>query len=203
MIAQGFVWTARLVLGAEARWIGCQPSAAQRIYVANHTSHADFVVLWSALPRELRNQTHPVAASDYWKRNRLRQYMAEHIFGSLLVERQRFGHANNPLQTMLTAIGLGKSLIVFPEGTRGVASEPGDFKCGIYHLARHCPEVEIVPVRIANLHRALPKGALVPVPMLCSVTFGSPTRLVHGEEKSVFLTRLRRAVIEAGNHVHP
>lgn len=203
LVARALVLTARAVVGAEARWVGCRPTRAQRIYVANHTSHADFVVLWSALPGELRELTHPVAAADYWKASRLRRYLAERVFGSVLIERDHVDRAHNPVHAMRLAINQGKSLILFPEGTRGPGGEPGEFKCGIYHLARQCPDVEFVPVWIANLDRVLPKGSLVPVPLLCSITFGEPTHLREGEDKQMFLARLRQAVIATGGACLP
>ena len=50
----------RLLTGAQARWYGCPPQAEQRIYFANHQSHADLVMIWAALPQELRAITRPV-----------------------------------------------------------------------------------------------------------------------------------------------
>ncbi|MES2954013.1 MAG: 1-acyl-sn-glycerol-3-phosphate acyltransferase, partial [Pseudomonadota bacterium] len=56
----------RALTGAQARWQGCPPKAEQRIYFANHQSHADLVLMWAALPSELRSITRPIAAKDYW-----------------------------------------------------------------------------------------------------------------------------------------
>jgi len=195
---RSMVWSTRALLGAEACWAGCKPSKRQRIYIANHTSHADAVLLWSALPADLREQTHPVAAADYWNANLLRRYFSATVLRSILVERERLNRRHNPLDLMCTAVERGESLILFPEGTRGAGGEPGAFKCGLYHLARRCPEVELVPVWIANASRSLPKGAVVPVPLLCSITFGVPTRLRDDEDKQTFLERLRAAVISTG-----
>ena len=64
----------RLLTGAQARWHGCPPKAEQRIYFANHQSHADLVMIWAALPEELRAITRPIAARDYWTRTRLRAF---------------------------------------------------------------------------------------------------------------------------------
>jgi 1-acyl-sn-glycerol-3-phosphate acyltransferase len=44
----------RVLTGSQARWWGCPPKAEQRIYFANHQSHADLVMIWAALPKELR-----------------------------------------------------------------------------------------------------------------------------------------------------
>lgn len=204
ILAKTLVVAARMVTGAETRWIGCAPAEAPRVYIANHTSHADFILLWSSLPPRLRSLTHPVAAADYWERGAVRRYLATQVFQAVLVERKRTHHTDNPrihnpLAPMLRALDSGHSLIVFPEGTRGNGAELLPFKCGIYHLAHERPDVELVPVWIDNLHRVLPRGAILPAPLLCSVTFGTPARLFPGEEKKAFLARLSYVVGSLGN----
>ena len=57
---------ARLITGAQGHWKGCPPKAEQRINFANHQSHLDWVLIWAALPRELRATTRLIAARDYW-----------------------------------------------------------------------------------------------------------------------------------------
>ncbi len=104
--------------------------------------------------------------------------------------------SHDPIPSMLAALDAGDSLILFPEGTRNPGEELLPFKSGLYHLAMHRPAVEIVPVWIANLNRVLPKGEFLPVPLLCSLAFGGPIRLEEGEDKTDFLARARRAVME-------
>jgi 1-acyl-sn-glycerol-3-phosphate acyltransferase len=89
----------------------------------------------------------------------------------------------------------GESLILFPEGTRGKEPIPGQFKSGLYRLAMQFPQVELIPVYLENLHRSMPKGAALPIPLTCTVRFGAPMVVYSGEEKSVFLERARDAVI--------
>ena len=93
------------------------------------------------------------------------------------------------------ALENGFSLIIFPEGTRSAQPFPNPFKSGLYHLAMEFPNVELIPVYIENLHRSMPKGALIPVPAICTVRFGAPLERVAGEDKAVFLERARAAVI--------
>jgi 1-acyl-sn-glycerol-3-phosphate acyltransferase len=184
----------RLLTGAKSRWIGCEASDAQRVYFANHTSNLDFVLLWASLPPECRAKTRPVAAHDYWTRSGLRLFFANKVFRAVLIERQRVTRANNPLQPMLSALAEGCSLIIFPEGGRQ-DGKPAEFKSGIYHLAKAQPGLEFVPVYIDNLNRVLPKGEVLPVPMLCGVHFGTPLSLADGEEKSAFISRARDAML--------
>ena len=93
----------------------------------------------------------------------------------------------------------GDSLIIFPEGTRGTSATPAKFRSGLFRLAGEFPQVELVPVYLDNLHRSLPKGALLPVPVVCTVRFGAPLARVAGEEKDAFCERARAAVIALGH----
>ena len=187
----GFV---RLLTGAQARWHGCPPKAEQRIYFANHQSHADLVMIWAALPEELRSITRPIAARDYWTKSDFKRWITTAVFNAVYVDRERQGD-EDPLQPLIDALQSGDSLIIFPEGTRGHAAEPQAFKAGLYNLALRFPDVVLVPAWIANVQRVMPKGEVVPVPVLCSVTFGAPIRLEPGEERRAFLDRARAAVI--------
>lgn len=185
----------RLLTGAQARWQGCPPKAEQRIYFANHQSHADLVMIWAALPEELRAITRPIAARDYWTRSRFRQWLTTAVFHAVYVDRERKAD-EDPLEPLIEALTRGDSLILFPEGTRGFAEDPQSFKAGLYNLALRFPDVVLVPAWIHNIQRVMPKGEVVPVPVLCSVTFGAPIRLEAGEERRAFLDRARLAVMQ-------
>ncbi len=195
---------ARGISGIQVQWAGCQPIEKQRIYFANHTSHLDFVVLWSALPSEIRAKTRPIAAKDYWEETALRRYLAANVFKAVLVERGIMGKAKNPehgrfanrslIEHLATALDQSSSLILFPEGTRGNGERVGSFRSGLYYLAQRRPEVELVPAYLENLNRILPKGEVLPVPMLSLLTFGKPVRLEAHEDKERFLERAREAV---------
>jgi 1-acyl-sn-glycerol-3-phosphate acyltransferase len=185
----------RLFSGSVARWQGCGPELKQRVYFANHTSNLDGPVLWASLPPPVRLLTRMVAAKDYWSASRLRMKLACEVFNALLIERKKPTPECNPLDDMVHALGDRHSLIIFPEGGRQTTPEPQPFKGGLYHLARKRPDVELVPVWMENLNRILPKGEILPVPMLGSVTFGAPIRLEDGEPRPEFLTRAREAVM--------
>lgn len=186
----------KALVGAHARWQGGAPSRAQAIYFANHTSHVDTLAIWAALAPELRARTRPVAAKDYWDRGRLRRYIVLKGLNAVLIERHREGRESDPLQPMIAALEQGDSLIIFPEGTRGPGPLPGPFKSGLYRLAARFPTVRLIPVYLENLHRAMPKGTLMPVPLICTVRFGAALSLAEGEAKDTFLERARAAVLE-------
>ncbi len=185
---------AKLLSGASVRWIDCQPDACQRVYFANHTSHLDAIVVWSALPREVRARTRPVAAKDYWIKTWIRRYLAK-TFNALLIDRREIKVHQSPVDLMLREIGDWYSLIVFPEGGRTSGEEIGEFKSGLYYLCKKRPDLEVVPVHIDNLNRVLPRGEFLPVPLLSCVSFGTPLWLEAGETKQSFLTRAREAVV--------
>ncbi|MDA8519307.1 lysophospholipid acyltransferase family protein [Acidovorax sp. NCPPB 4044] len=275
----------RFLTGSQARWYGCPPKAEQRIYFANHQSHADLVMIWAALPQELRSITRPIAAKDYWTKTPFRQWITTAVFNAVYVDRvagpqgprpaaEAAGPAagspvapaapspvpvpvqepplpapsvagapqvpaqsvlegfhgpgslpppagaaeatppspapapapspealraalpeGDPLEPLVRALESGDSIVIFPEGTRGHGDEPQPFKSGLYRLAQMFPQVVLVPAWIQNVQRVMPKGEVVPVPILCSVTFGAPIELAPGEERRAFLDRARRAVI--------
>ena len=185
--------TARLLSGASVRWIDCQPDACQRVYFANHTSHLDMLLVWSALPPVVRRLTRPVAAKDYWGRGQVRRYIAR-TFNALLVDRKEIKVHQSPVDMMIREIGTSHSLILFPEGGRSTGEEVGQFKSGLYYLSKKRPDLELVPVHIDNMNRVLPRGEFLPVPLLSCITFGPPLWLETGESKVDFLTRARQAV---------
>lgn len=184
----------RVLTGAQARWHGCPPKAEQRIYFANHQSHVDLVMIWAALPKELRNVTRAIAAKDYWTKTPFKHWLTSAVFNVIYVARNRSAD-EDPLEPLIEALGNGDSIILFPEGTRGHAEEPQPFKAGLYNLATRFPQAVLVPAWINNVQHVLPKGEVVPVPLLCSVTFGAPIRVEDGEDMRAFLDRARSAVI--------
>ena len=186
---------ARTVTGARSLWMGCAPEPVQRIYFANHSSHGDFVLLWASLPPALRKLTRPVAGSDYWNKSALRRYIISRVFNGVLIDRERKDPVDNPLQPMLDALEQGHSMIIFPEGTRNLEDGLLPFKSGVYHLAKSYPQAQLIPVWIANLNRVMPKGRVLPLPLLCTTSFGAPLQLDADESKEQFLTRSREALL--------
>ena len=191
----GLAGLARLLAGASIRWIASQPDTCQRVYFANHTSHLDALLIWASLPRRVREITRPVAAKDYWSRGALRRWLAEEVFNAILIDRTDIKVHQSPVDLMLRQAGSTKSLIVFPEGSRSTSGEVGDFKSGLYYLAKKRPEIELIPVHIDNLNRVLPRGEFLPVPLLSFISFGPPLWLERDEAKLDFLARARRAVL--------
>ena len=195
IVATALVIFSRFITAARAIWLGSAPENRRRVYFANHTSNGDFVLVWAVLPYRLRQTTRPVAASDYWLKSPLRAFIGRQVFRAVLINRIPEERTEDPVTQMAQALDAGDSLILFPEGNRNTGDDlllP--FKSGLYHLARMRPEVDLVPVWIENLNRVLPKGEVIPVPLICTVTFGAALHLTGGETKDLFLGRAAAAL---------
>ena len=181
---------ARFITAPRAIWQGIEPIPRQRVYFANHSSNGDFVLIWTVLPPLVRRTTRPVAALDYWLTSPLRSFIGRDVFNAVLIDRRPDQRVQDPVAQMAEALDQGASLILFPEGKRNSTDDPLlPFKSGLYHLARARPEVDLVPVWIANLNKVMPKGEIIPVPLICTLTFGAPLRISPEEAKEAFLTR--------------
>ena len=199
MISRTLAFVARLISGATARWTAPLESGRQRVFFANHTSHLDFIVIWSALPPQMRANTRPVAGSDYWGKGAIRRYLASKVFNAILIERPTAGTgvstAAQSIETIAAGMGNHYNIIVFPEGTRSLTGEVLPFKSGLFHLCRLKPDLELVPVFLANMNRILPKGEVLPVPLIGRVIVGAPLRFDPTEDKQAFLVRAREAML--------
>lgn len=187
---------ARLITAVRGQWVGIEPTRRQRIYYANHVSHGDFILIWTVLPDRLRRRTRPVAGSDYWLKSPIRQFIGRDVFRAVLIDRNPDTRTEDPIEKMVEALDENASLILFPEGTRNPGPDPLlPFKSGLYHLAKQRPAIDLVPVWIDNLNRVMPKGEFVPIPLICTVTFGAPLHVEEGEDKDVFLARASDALL--------
>lgn len=196
LVGSAIVLFARLITAVRGIWAGVEPVPVQRLYYANHTSNGDFILIWTVLPPEMRARTRPVAGSDYWLASPLRTFIGRAVFNAVLIDRRREERTDNPLETILAAVDEGSSLIIFPEGGRNTGEDPLlPFKSGIYNISVARPDLELVPVWIENLNDVMPKGKVVPIPLLCTVTFGEPIRAEAGEDHKDFLDRAAEALL--------
>jgi 1-acyl-sn-glycerol-3-phosphate acyltransferase len=181
---------ARAITAVRADWRGVEPVVRQRVFFANHVSNGDMPLLWSVLPPPIRARTRPVAAADYWLKSPLRAFAGAEVFRAVLIDRRPEERTEDPMVAILQALDQGWSLIIFPEGLRNQGPEPlKPFRSGLYRIARERPGVELVPAWIANLSSIMPKGEVIPLPLMCTITFGAPVRLEPGEDRGAFLTR--------------
>jgi 1-acyl-sn-glycerol-3-phosphate acyltransferase len=187
---------ARAITAVRADWRGIEPVPRQRVYFANHTSNADMPMIWSVLPPHLRRDTRPVAAADYWLTTPLRRFAGAEVFRAVLIDRRPDAPRQDPMAVILAALEEGASLIIFPEGARNMGDDPLlPFRAGLYNIARARPDVELIPTWIANLNAVMPKGEVIPLPLICTVTFGAPLAVTEDEAKDPFLARAAAALL--------
>ncbi len=186
----------RFISAVRADWRGIEPVPRQRVYYSNHTSNADMPMIWSVLPPALRRQVRPVAAADYWLKNKLRAFVGPEVFNCVLIDRRPEVN-DKPLDKIVEALDEGSSLIIFPEGNRNMGDDPLlPFKAGLYNMGVARPEVDLVPTWVANLNTIMPKGEVIPLPLICTVTFGEPVHVRQGESKDDFLKRASDALAD-------
>ncbi|CRL64345.1 lysophospholipid acyltransferase family protein [Proteus vulgaris] len=226
VVSSVLVSICRFLTGIRAKQTSPIAKDTPCIYYANHSSHLDGLVIWSCLAPDIRPYVHPVAAEDYWNKNRLRRYLSRRIFRAILIPRhaakmniaeesnqcekileQSTGETASSTSNKVNALAImqdildqGESLIIFPEGTRGNGESIQDFKAGLWHLSRKNPNVQLVPIYLENLNRVLPKGSRLVVPVICSAIFGAPIVATHeNESKQEFLIRAKSALEELHN----
>lgn len=181
---------ALVVLGLNVRHRERLPTTGPAILAANHNSHLDTLVLVSLFPLSMLSRLRPVAAADYFLRNRLLAWFALNVIGILPIARETRG-GRDPLRPCEEALARGEILIIFPEGSRGAPETLGRLKRGVALLAARCPEVPVTPVFLHGLGKALPKDDPILVPFFCDVFIGEPMPL-GAEDQTAFMDELTR-----------
>jgi len=177
-----------IVLGLNVRNREKLPKNGPAIIVANHNSHLDTMVLMSLLPSHLLPITKPVAAADYFLRNKFIAWFALDIVGILPISRKRESRDDDPLERINESLNKGEILVFFPEGSRGEPEQLSSFKGGIAKLAQTNKQIPVIPVLLHGLGKALPKGEALLVPFFCDVFVGDP--LFGNEDRKRFMQEL-------------
>lgn len=142
----------------------------QVIIVANHNSHWDTLAIMATVPYEIFKNLKPVAAGDYFAGKGLKRWVTNNVLDLLLIPRKRKGDVS-PLDQVRASLKSGKSILIFPEGTRGESEIMQDLKPGAAKLASEFPQIKVVPVQLEGMGKILPKGAKLPVPSMGSVKY--------------------------------
>jgi len=171
------------------------PLKGPYIIAANHNSHLDTMVLMSIFPLSKINQVKPVAAADYFMKNKYFAWFSQNVIGIIPLKRRPTKAEGHPLLGVTKALKKGDIVIVFPEGSRGVPEEMGTFKTGIAHLAKEFPSIPVVPIYIHGAGKALPKGEALFVPFIIDVNIGEALYFEDEDNKS-FTVRLEKSIKE-------
>ncbi len=165
------------------------------IIAANHNSHLDTLVLMSLFPLSDIHQVRPVAAADYFMKNKWFAWFSLTVLGIISIKRRPSKEEGHPLLGVTKALEAGEIVIIFPEGSRGIPDEMNTFKTGIAHLAKQFPHVPVVPVYIHGAGKALPKGEALFVPFIIDVHIG---KALYNEDENnqSFTKRLERNIKE-------
>jgi 1-acyl-sn-glycerol-3-phosphate acyltransferase len=163
-----------IVLGINVRHRQRLPHQGPAIIVANHNSHLDTLVLLTLFPLSRLHKIRPVAAADYFLKNRFLAWFSLHIMNIIPLERKKARHKDGLFAEVYRALDRGELIILYPEGSRGEPEQVQKYKSGIYHLVKERPETPIYPVFMHGLGKALPKGDFILVPFFCDVFVGQP-----------------------------
>ncbi|WP_407929068.1 lysophospholipid acyltransferase family protein [Intestinirhabdus alba] len=192
-----------LWLGLRVRGRERLPSRGPAIVVANHNSHMDVFALLSLFTLRRQADVHPVAAADYFLRNRAMAWFTLNILNIIPVSRR--GGEANPLAQCERALREGKILILFPEGTRGEPGQLAPLRSGLWHLCQSVPDAPVIPVWLRGTERVMAKGNRVPLPLFIDATVGEALHFYP--EKKGFMDELRRRLLSLqqqteGKHSH-
>ena len=169
-----------VVIGLRYHWSKTPHPLGPVIYVANHNSHLDGMSLMTIVPSHRIHLTHSVAAQDFFGNSGFRRWSMKNLVNAVLISRSKSDADVDPVQLLDAMIRQGHSLILFPEGTRGVPGVMADFKRGVGHLASRHPEVPVIPVYLDGLYRNLPKGRSIIVPLGGTLVMGDPMHFPEG-----------------------
>ena len=148
------------------------PAQGAFVMVANHTSHLDTLCLLSALPLRKLHRAFPAAAQDYFFVSVPRLAVAAVVVNALPFGRQK--HIRQSLEhCRLLLSNPGNVLILFPEGTRTVTGQMGEFKPGIGLLVAGT-ELPVVPCHLSGGFKAWPKGKWIARPRKLVLRIGRP-----------------------------
>ncbi len=164
------------------------------IFIANHCSHLDIACLCRSVPVNL----HFIGKKELIWMPVVGWYMF--IAGHIFIDRSNKRKAVESLKKAALKIKNGKSVVMYPEGTRTKTGELGEFKKGAFHLALDAG-VSVVPIHIEGTFKVWPTKSNTITPGPVSVNIGKPIDSANYTKKTIknFMADAKLAVEELGN----
>lgn len=162
-----------IVLGLNIRNKEKLPTNGGAVIAANHNSHLDTFVILSLFPISKIHKIRPVAAADYFLKNKFMAFIALKCIGIIPFNRSGSVTQEELFRGCYEALENEDILILFPEGSRGKPEEMSRLKKGLFYLLKDKPEVPVIPIVMNGLGNALPKGEALFVPFNCKVNVGT------------------------------
>ena len=160
----------------------------QFILIANHNSHMDTMAIMSAIPSRYIHKVHPIAARDFFGGSLFKKILMRYLVNATLIQRDRDDPNNDPIDSMHKMLKKSRSLILFPEGSRGIPGVMAKFKKGLGYLIQRNPEINVIPVYLDNVYKTLPRGKNLILPYNCSIKFGDPIQFKSMEMDEILLS---------------
>ena len=163
----------------------------QFILIANHNSHMDTMALMSAIPSRFIHRVHPIAARDFFGGSLFSRILMRYLVNATLIRRDREDPERDPIDDMDKMLKKQRSLILYPEGSRGIPGKMSNFKRGLGYLVQRNPNINVIPVYLENIYKTLPKGKKLILPYNCSIKFGQPIKFNSLEMEDILKTAER------------
>ena len=160
----------------------------QFILIANHNSHMDTMALMSAIPSRFIHRVHPIAARDFFGGSLFSRILMRYLVNATLIRRDREDPERDPIDDMDKMLKKQRSLILYPEGSRGIPGKMSNFKRGLGYLVQRNPNINVIPVYLENIYKTLPKGKKLILPYNCSIKFGQSIKFNSLEMEDILKT---------------
>ena len=161
------------------------------VFVSNHSSALDAVVMLQALPSRFRFRAFVVAAADSIFKRKWEGALTQLLINTFPIPRA--GGARPALDRLKEHLAHRWSVVIFPEGTLSRTGNIGTFKKGAAILAIDAG-VPIVPAYIDGLYEVFPRFRRIPRRHPASITFADPLSPQPGEEYDSFIARVEKAI---------
>lgn len=161
-----------IILGLNVKNREKLPLKGGAIIAANHNSHLDTMVIMSLYPLFMIHKVRPVAAADYFMKNKFLAWISTHCIGIIPLDRSGSSSQDELFKGCHDALDNGDILILFPEGSRGRPEQISRLKKGLYYLIKDRSDIPVIPIYMHGLGNSLPKGEALLVPFNCDVSIG-------------------------------